>query len=431
MQSVPPSTLPRARRPFAAILVVLVSASIPAFAQPVAAASASTLTIPILEYRPPKTLPLLNDVEAVQHLNEQREANGIPGGLTLEPALSEGCLSWATVYRYPAGGILGGNPHEEIPGQPGFTPEGNIASQESDLDGEPGNRFTVGNLWATQFNPWTAAAFHLQALMNPASTEAWYGATGTAACMGTRGTRAFTTSAFYSYPGNGATEVPTRENTGEWPHSPEQDVGLGPEAFVAGAIILWPEDMHASLVSATLQSSRGAVIPTQLETTDGYNGSASFVVPTTKLQPETAYTLTSSWSTNTGPQTQIIHFTSGIGELNEEIAAVEEAGPRRELGRIVVTLNGRRLSITVKSYANEPGLTPKPAGIGGPLTFRLIRCSNGECSRALGVAWKHTVVLRRHLTLTVPHVSKSLEYRLEATIEALKIADTMPVPAGG
>jgi hypothetical protein len=420
MQSVPPSTLARTRRAITAVLVTLVAASISVFAQPVAAASASTLTIPIMEYRLPKTLPLLNDVEAVQRLNEQREANGIPGGLTLEPALSEGCLSWATLYRYPAGGILGGNPHEEIPGQPGFTPEGNTAAHESDLDGEPGNRFTVGNLWTTQFNPWTAAAFHLEVLMNPAATEAWYGATGTAACMGTRGSRAFTTPAFYSYPGNGATEVPTRENTGEWPKSPEQDVGLGPEAFVAGAIILWPEGMQASLTSATLQSSHGAVIPTRLDTTDGYNGSPSFVVPTTKLQPETAYTLTASWSTSTAPQTQTIHFTSGIGELNEELAAAEEAGPRRELGRIVVTLNGRRLSLHVTGD-----------GVGGPLTFRLIRCSNGECSRALGVAWKHTVVLRRHLTLTVPHVSKGLEYRLEATIEALKIADTMPVPAGG
>ena len=393
-----------------ATVVVLGLAGLPS------SASASTLAIPLLEYRPPKTLPLLTDVEAVRHLNEQREANGIPGGLTLEPMLSEGCQSWATNYRE----LPGQYPHEEIPTQPGYTPGGNAAVHVSDLTGEPGNKFTVGNLWTTQFNPWTAAAFHLQALMNPASTEAWYGATPSAACMGTRESRAFTTPAFYSYPGNGATEVPTRENTGEWPNSPEQDVGLGPEAFVAGAIILWPEDMQASLTSATLQSSRGAVIPTQLETTDSLNGGASFVVPTTKLQPETAYTLTASWSTSTGPQTQTVHFTSGPTDLTEAIERVEEAGPRRELGRVVITLNGHRLSLHVTGD-----------GVGGPLTFRLIRCSSGECSRGLGVAWKKTVVLRRHVAVTVPKVGKGTEYKLEVTMYAFKIAETLPVPSGG
>jgi len=68
-----------------------------------------------MEYRAPKTLPLLNDVEAVQRLNEQREANGIPGGLTLEPHLSEGSSVGQLVYRYPAGASWEGNPHEEIP----------------------------------------------------------------------------------------------------------------------------------------------------------------------------------------------------------------------------------------------------------------------------------------------------------------------------
>lgn len=399
-------------------------------AAPSASSGASTLVIPLREQPPLKPLPLLNDVQAVQALNKQREANGIPSGLMLEPALSEGCLSWATVYRYPAGGILGGNPHEEIPGQPGFTPEGNVAAHESDLSGEPGNRFTVGTLWTANFNPWSAAAFHLSRLMDPAATTTWYGATDSAACMGTGGSRTFTSPAYYSYPGNGATEVPTRENTGEWPHSPEQDVGLGPEAFVAGAIILWAEDMQATLTSATLQSARGTVVPTQLETTDAYNDGASFVVPTTKLQPDTAYTLTASWSTGTGPQTQTVHFTSGPTDLSEAIESVER-GPGREVASVGLKLSGHRLSITVKSYANEPGLTPKPAGIGGPATFRLIRCSGGECSRALGVAWKKTVVLRHHLTVTVPRVSRAIEYRLEVTMYAFKIAETMPVPAGG
>jgi hypothetical protein len=61
----------------------------------------------------------------------------------------------------------------------------------------------------------------------------------------------------------------------------------------------------------------------------------------------------------------------------------------------------------------------------------LIRCSDGECARALGVAWKKTVVLRRHLTVTVPRVAVGIEYRLEVTMDAWRIADTMPIPAGG
>ncbi len=397
----------------AAAIVALVALGL---GSTVSGARASTLVIPLLEQRLPRPLPLLDDVQAVQALNKQREANGIPGGLALEPALSEGCLSWATIYR-PAPGQY---PHEEIPTQPGYTSEGNAAAASSDLDGEPGGKFTVGTLWTANFNPWSAAAFHLSRLMDPAATTAWYGATDTAACIGTGGSRSFTSPAYYSYPGNGATEVPTRENTGEWPHSPEQDVGLGDEAFVAPAIILWAEGTQATLTSATVQSTRGTIIPTQLETADPYNDGASFVVPTSKLAPDTAYVLTANWSAVSGEQTQTVHFTSGPTDLSEAIERVEEAGPKHELGRVTLNLRGHRLAVT------DTG-----SGVGGPATFRLIRCSGGECSRAHGVAWKKTVVLRRHLSVTVPRVSKAIEYRLEVTMYAFKIADTLPVPAGG
>ncbi len=418
MQSSSVVTTPRNARYALTVTLAVLASLVLGFASSASNASASTLVIPLLETHEPKLLPLISDVQAIQHLSEQREANGIPGGLTLEPSLSEGCLSWATIYREAPGQY----PHEEIPTQPGYTPEGNAAVASSDLAGEPGNKYTVGRLWTTQFNPWSAAAFHTESLMNPAATEAWYGATNSAACMGTGGSRAFTTPAFYSYPGNGATEVPTRENTAEWPHSPEQDVGLGDEAFVAGAIILWAEGTQATLASATLQSSRGAVVPTKLETTDYYNDGASFVVPTTKLQPDTAYTLTANWSTATGEQTQTVHFTSGPTDLSEAIERLEEAGPRHELGRVTLNLHGHYLTITTAGIATSGDR---------PLTLRLIRCENGECGRSLGVAWKKTIVLRHHLAVTLPRVAKGIEYRLEVTMDAFRIADTMPVPAGG
>lgn len=168
-------------------------------------------------------LPLLTTSQAIALLNQQRAANGIPGDLVEEPILSAGCLSWATVYREAKGQY----PHEELPSQPGYTAEGNEAASRSDLDGESGSEFRVGTQWSMLFNPWSGAALHEANLMNPVATTIWYGASQSAACLGTSGYQAFASPTFFSVPEPGASNVPIAENTGELPFPPQEAAGLG------------------------------------------------------------------------------------------------------------------------------------------------------------------------------------------------------------
>jgi hypothetical protein len=361
-----------------------------------ARSAAPILSIPIRpEYAVAPPLPVLNSTEAISLLNKQREANGIPGALVDEPALSEGCLSWSTVYRM----ALGQYPHEELPTQPGYTAEGDLAAKLSDLDGVPGSRFTVGRLWGPLFNPWSAAAFHLAALMNPAVTTTWYGASTAAACMGTSGSRAFSVPAFYSFPGNGATDVPIAENTGEYPKSPQQDVGLSDEYYGGPAILLWDEGTSAHLRAATLSSASGTVVPTGIVTpeTDAL-ARASIVVPKARFAPNTKYELTATWEGVAGSSvSQTVSFTTAATDLNGEIEAYEKGSAGAQLrgvptGSITGTLHGHRLRLTAVGIA-----------VGKVVHLAVVQCSRGDCEyQHVPTPWRRTVRLRKTTVLNLP-----------------------------
>ena len=327
-------------------------------------------------------LPLLAAPQAIALLNQQRTANGIPGDLVEEPALSAGCLSWATVYREAKGQY----PHEEVPGQPGYSPEGNEAASRSDLDGEPGSQFSVGTAWGTLFNPWSGAPLHEAALMNPVATTVWYGASQGAACLGTTGDQTFASPTFFSVPGPGASSVPIAESSGELPFSPEQAVGLeGKE--VAPAIPLWDEGTDAKLTAATVSAAGGGPVPTSLVTPEtptppapanfpsvptfgGYTN-ASFVLPRTKLKPNTSYTLTATWQNSQGANsTQTVQFTTAATDLSKQIEAAERAFQDAgiESGTFTPVLNGRTLMITATGLA-----------VGRKLTVEMLRCTYSEC----------------------------------------------------
>ena len=349
-------------------------------------------------------LPVLTAPQAIALLNRQRAANGIPGDLVEEPTLSSGCLSWATNYREAEGQY----PHEELPSQPGYTAEGNEAAASSDLDGEPGSEATVGTLWGPLFNPWSGAAIHQAGLMNPGATAAWYGATADAACMGTGGSRSFTTPAFYSVPGPGAANVPIAENTGEEPYSPQQAAGLS-TGYSAPAIILFAEGTDAKLQSATLTSSAGATVPTRDITPEssappsapGFAPSATFgyiasyVVPRTKFEADTSYVLSAVWQNGEGATTtQTVSFETAATDLNGQIAAYERevAKPAARsgvpLGAITPTLHGRRLSIKASGV-----------GIGRSIRIRVERCPTKRCRPGeVQIPWRVTVTLSTPIT---------------------------------
>lgn len=280
--------------------------------------------------RQPVTAP-----EAIAYLDQQREANGIPGGLAEELRLSEGCEQYTNLYVPKAGQY----PHTELPEQPGFTQAGLEAASGSDLSPE-------NETWSSTVNPWVGAPLHLSVLFNPSATSAWYGehhgrpnpAGSESACMGTSGGRAFAGPAFLSFPGNGSANVPFAEMSDELPYTPAEAVGLPANTTTGPTIILWPEGTaaFASLSSATLVTSSGAPVairvatqqtpsPAQppgfpdVATIGEYSSGASFVIPVEPLAGGTSYILTAIWQPPTGsPLTQTIRFTTAtryVGNL--------------------------------------------------------------------------------------------------------------------
>ncbi len=377
-------------------------------------------------------LPVLTAPQAITLLNQQRIANGIPGDLVEEPTLSSGCLSWATVYR-PAKGQY---PHEELPSQPGYTAEGNEAAASSDLDGEPGTKFTVGTLWGPLFNPWSGAAIHLAGLMNPTATTAWYGATASAACMGTGGSRTFTTPTFFSVPGPGATNVPIAQNTGEEPYSPQQAAGLRTE-YSAPAIILFAEGTDAKLQNATLTSATGSTVSTKDITPESpappsapgfvpsatFGFTASYVVPTTKFKPDTTYVMTATWQNGQGvSSTQTVQFKTAATDLNGLIEADEKAAQFAgiETGAFTPTLKGRVLTIVATGLA-----------IGRNVTAQMLHCPIVECGvHPDEVSFKRTIRLSATaVRLKIPQPPRGKRSVLELLMAPFRVKGKSVYPA--
>jgi hypothetical protein len=263
--------------------------------------------------------------QAIDDLNAQREANGIPGGLVEEPRLSEGCEQYTNGY-VPASGQY---PHTEIPGQPGYTELGSEAAASSDLSGSAGS-------WTSTVNPWTGAPLHLAALFDPLATTAWYGERSGAftptqsysVCMGVDDTREVTGVSFYSLPGNGSVNVPFAEKSAEGPYTPAEAVGLQAGVATGPTIILWPVGLEGAPSSVTLQTTTGSPIAIDVATPEtpspktpagfpdiptlgDYSRGASFVIPVHPLAAGTAYTLSVVWQPPTGPPvTQVVGFTT-------------------------------------------------------------------------------------------------------------------------
>ena len=342
----------------------------------------------------PRYVPLVSSATAIALLNRQRAANGIPGDLITNSKLSAGCAKHVWKYKEKIGQI----PHEEIPGQPGYSKLGALAASLSALSSRSGESSTESYWWGPLVNPWSGAAFHLSTLFNPEATMAWYAESvhgvakrshkgsswpwGPAACMGAGGSRSFSTPTFFSYPGGGARDVPYSEYTVEAPESPQEAVGL-PRGFNGGpAVILWAEGMSARLDRATLSADSGSVVPTKLfaPQTVGDEDSGrgyGYVVPTTDLRPSTHYTLNAVWTRNLpgNPEgesvTQVATFTTGDQTLSQQMHAANVAAgvvPAEE-GSDGFSVRNHGRSLTVFAFGTA---------IGHKVLVNAWRCNSGE-----------------------------------------------------
>jgi hypothetical protein len=249
--------------------------------------------------------------EIVQRLSQQREANGIPGGLVERSDWSADCAK----HNY-YGAQTGELRHSEDPSSPYYSAEGNWAAENSVL--------ASGASWS-QGNPWEEAPIHLIQMLAPQLSEIGAAENDNHNCATTwpgyqRPEPAVLTA--YSYPGNGVSGVVPTERAAESPTVPGAQVGL-PEGTVTGRYLMVylagvePSDVPDVTVAATLAGGGSAVDLRVVDSTNeeigGYMPQPSaFLIPAQPLKPQTAYQADVKWSTDGGQLfEQRFAFTTG------------------------------------------------------------------------------------------------------------------------
>lgn len=268
--------------------------------------------------------------EAIAFLNEQRIANGIPGGIVEDPQWSEGCrLHMAYLQR---NGL--GLSHDEDPSLPGYTELGAEAGRSAVL--------TSHGYEQDGRNPWENAPIHLMQLLTPTLSVTGY----SNGCMWTwpgyqRPEPA--RPALYTYPGPRAQTVSHLQNAAESPFVPGDFVGLqqgvttGPHlyvmAFGAG---------RGRLTSASLSGPSG---PVSVRTVDNETSSSlgelgaslppgGIIIPTASLAPGGTYTVSAS-------------FTDGVSKLSRRWSFRTKSD--RPSAQARLKINRRRITFTSRN----------------------------------------------------------------------------------
>ena len=384
---------------------------------------------------------LVSSVEAIALLNQARTANGIPGDLSEDAELSQGCSEYLNDYE-PAPGQY---PHEEISSQPGYTPGGAAAVSQSDLAGRPseGNGSDQYGLqwWTGQFDPWSNAPLHLTDLFDPAATTTWYAENHSGACMGTNYyARTFAEPTFFSYPGSGSTDVPIAQTADEEPWTPQAAAGI-PEGQTTGPnVILFPEGLQEPrLLEVTLATAGGEQVPVAVAnpaspeptpnssnfptgyTVGDYSRGAGFAIPPRPLAANTAFVLTAHWEdeATAATYTQTVNFTTGSQTLEQMLPqlpvlqAVEQS-----FGGNSVIIEGsthvsgvspgesEHLDISMILAVGRATFTDSAAaGLAAAVT---IRVQGIVCTRPGRCRWRTLRTIHRHVTVTVSRTRFSL-----------------------
>jgi hypothetical protein len=281
--------------------------------------------------------------EAVQLLNHQRAANGIPADLVERPDWSSAC---AAHDRYEA--QTGEFGHHEDPSSPFYTEEGAWAAANSVLAyGEPS--------WS-QGNPWENAPIHLIQMLGPALAEMGADESQGRTCATTwpgytRPDPAVPTA--YSYPGNGVGGVVPSETASESPFVPGDFVGL-PEGTTTGrhllAFLSGPESVgSAEVAGATLSGPSGPVTLRVIDSNDPNIGAympqaSAFLIPVQPLQPRSAYQASVDWAESGKPVlTQKFSFSTGTdpGEAPSHVEQGRKDGGCARYGLLAQRLRSR------------------------------------------------------------------------------------------
>ena len=276
--------------------------------------------------------------EVAARLSAQREAHGIPGGITENPEWSARCakhVAWIEQNNRLE--------HGEEPGTPGYSEDGDWAGRNSNLARFQGLDFNRGN-------PYLHAPYHLLGLLHPAMESIGASENGEIGCHTTF--PGFTRPApavdtFYSYPGDGTT-IAWSEEAHELPSVPGDEVGL-PEGTITGPNmeVFWRGPDGAPrldfLVAATLNDAGGSAVDVR---TVGRAQSkfviagSGFVIPAKPLQPGTTYSASATFSAQDGSRSFTGRWSFKTVPLPSPKKAIKIKLANTKTQGLLVTLTG-------------------------------------------------------------------------------------------
>ena len=211
------------------------------------------LALLVVVRRPPRPTGRSRTPAAVRWLNDLREASGIPGHVTQNPTWSSKCLRH--VRWMERNNAL---QHYETPGTPGYSAAGDWAGSNAVL--------AAGTQWTASHLPWLTAPIHLAQLLAPGLTEVGVAYERGWSCATTWPgySRRDGRAALYSYPANGARDVPTGMVAYEAPFSPGQAVGIPAGSETGPYLYVFADGGWAAglphVTSATLSAAGGAPV---------------------------------------------------------------------------------------------------------------------------------------------------------------------------
>jgi hypothetical protein len=306
----------------------------------------------------------VSSAQAIAWLNAQRAANGIPAGITENPAWDQGC---ADHMQWVAQNPGAANPHIETPGTPGYTEDGAFAGAHAVLGGawEASSQYPWG---AT--NPWETAPIHLMQLLGPNLSVSGY-APGCMITWAGYQRPAPASPQLFTYPGNGTNFIYGEEKASEWPFTPAAFVGL-PEGGTTGPYlyVLGYGTGGGALTSASLSGPGGPVaVATVDDTTSGPQGNlgsylppGGIIIPTGPLDPGATYTASATLTPNAR------NYFDGSGP----------SAPLSVTWSFTVALNPATLSDTF-----EEGYLSVDSNSPAPITATITRLPSGIVVQAL------------------------------------------------
>jgi hypothetical protein len=310
-----------------------------------------------LLFRALGTVALLANVDPLTELNTLRAANGIPAGISENPAWSAGC---AQHMHYLELNAFAGDWHTELPGRPGYSDAGKAAAGSAVLSNAP----SLG------LEPdWETSPFHFAQLLAPKLSVS-----GSApGCIYTwPGYQRPEPAALqiYTYPGDGV------------------ETATSPVLYVFG---FGAGTTEGTLSDASLTGPAGPVgvnvIDNHTPGAAGYLPPGGFLSPEEPLEDESAYTAQVTFTSDEGVQA-VRRWTFRTGVLGAAEQPAGEADPTE--GSTAAPLPGGRtprMALALKPTRDGARLTVSAQGaaIGrtARVTVQRLDCKCGASKRTL------------------------------------------------